>query len=69
MIMPDMSGKALVDELKKAGHKIDVLFISGYINEAIYQRGEIEDGIPFLQKPFTLRVLVKKVREVLESVK
>ena len=42
-----------------------MIFVSGYADEAIGDRRMLEDGASFLQKPFTLEELLKKVREVL----
>jgi len=46
---------------------MQVLYMSGYTDEAIVQHGVLEPGIPFLQKPFTHDALTSKIREVLES--
>jgi len=42
-----------------------VLYLSGYTEDAILSEGTIETGSSFLQKPFTLQNLLRKVREVL----
>jgi len=42
-----------------------VLYLSGYTEDAILSEGTIETGAAFLQKPFTLQNLSRKVREVL----
>jgi len=44
-----------------------VVFMSGYTDDAIVRHGVLSEGTAFLQKPFTLDVLVRKVREVLEG--
>jgi len=44
-----------------------ILYMSGYTDDAILRHRVLEDGIPFLQKPFTPDGLARKVREVLDS--
>ncbi len=44
-----------------------VLFVSGYTDNAIVHHGVIDAGTPFLQKPFSVDSLSRKVREVLDS--
>jgi hypothetical protein len=44
-----------------------VLYLSGYTEDAIIHEGALEPGTAFLQKPFTLQVLARKVREVLRN--
>jgi len=43
------------------------LFISGYTSDVIAHHGVIDEGVHFLQKPYTAQVLSKKVREVLDD--
>ena len=64
MIMPDMGGGAVYDRLKEINPEVRVLLSSGYsINgEASEILGRGCDG--FIQKPFNLRVLSKKIREI-----
>ena len=66
VIMPDMSGKELVERLDGEHLGLPVLYISGYTGDAIGKHGVLEEGVNFLQKPFTPQVLAKKVREVLD---
>jgi len=47
---------------------LPVLFISGYTGEDVIQRGLLEPGAPFQQKPFTPDGLARKVREMLDGV-
>ena len=67
VIMPSMSGRELVKKLLAQNAKMRVLYMSGYTDNVIAQGGVLEEGLAFLQKPFTPRGLVQKVREVLDS--
>ena len=67
VIMPEMTGKDLADLLIAADPRIKCLFMSGYTANVIANQGALEEGISFIQKPFTTRDLSIKVREVLES--
>ena len=66
VIMPDMSGKELVERLAGDRLGMQVLYISGYTDDAMVKHGVLEEGVNFLQKPFTPQVLAKKVRYVLD---
>ncbi|MBN1614209.1 MAG: response regulator, partial [Deltaproteobacteria bacterium] len=68
VVMPQMGGKDLADRVRSMSPRIKVLYMSGYTDTAIVDRGILIPGIHFLQKPFTPTALAKKVREVLESV-
>jgi two-component system, cell cycle sensor histidine kinase and response regulator CckA len=63
--MPGMSGKVLVDRLRKTLPHIRVLFMSGYTDDAILQHGVLDSGIPFIEKPFNTKVMVNKVGALL----
>jgi PAS domain S-box-containing protein len=67
LVMPRMSGRQLADVVSQARPGVRVLFLSGYTDEAMAQRGAIEAGLAFLQKPFSPISLVRKVREVLDA--
>ncbi len=67
VIMPEMNGKDLVAQLENGRPQIKVLYISGYTDNAIVHHGILDSGIAFLQKPFTVLNLARKVREVLDS--
>jgi signal transduction histidine kinase len=67
VILGDMSGPAVVEALRALRPTIRVLYMSGYTDEAIVKTGVLEEGKPFLQKPFTPLQLAKKVREVLDE--
>jgi len=69
VIMPAMSGKDLAKRLSELQPDLKVLFMSGYTDNAVVHHGILEKGIVFLQKPFTVFGLAKKVREVLDGEK
>ena len=67
LVMPKMSGKELADEIRRHRPGIKVVLCSGYTGDTVMQQGVLDASIPFLQKPFTLRSLTVKVREVLDA--
>jgi CheY-like chemotaxis protein len=66
LIMPEMNGKELALEVGKILPKVRVLFTSGYTEDHIVNSGSLDRGIDFLQKPYSIQTLAKKVREVLD---
>jgi signal transduction histidine kinase/ActR/RegA family two-component response regulator len=67
VILGDMSGPAVAEALLVLRPSIRVLYISGYTDDAIVRTGVLDEGKPFLQKPFTPVQLARKIREVLEN--
>ncbi len=67
VIMPEMNGRDLAKTLQSFCPQIKCLFMSGYTADIIGHHGVLEEGVNFIQKPFSLSVLATKVREVLES--
>ena len=67
VILGDMSGPAVGEALNALRPSIRVLYISGYTDEAIVRTGVLEEGKPFLRKPFTPMQLATKIREVLDK--
>jgi len=65
VVMPGIGGRELVKQLVRNRPGIKVLYLSGYTEDAIVSEGSIESGTAFLQKPFSLQNLSRKVREVL----
>jgi len=65
LVMPEMSGVALAEALRKLNPEIKVLYTSGYADDAIVRHGHLDPGMPFIQKPFGPHDLLRKVREVL----
>jgi CheY-like chemotaxis protein len=67
VIMPGMSGSELAKALKPLYPEIKILYMSGYTDDAIVRHGVLEKGVNYIQKPFTLEGLGRKVREVLDK--
>jgi two-component system, cell cycle sensor histidine kinase and response regulator CckA len=67
VIMPGMSGKDLISELTITRPGIKALYISGYTSNAIVHNGILDSDVNFLQKPFTIESLTRKVREAIET--
>ena len=67
VVLPDMSGPAMISRLLEHRAGSRVLYMSGYADEAVVQHGVFEAGTWFLQKPFDSDTLTRKVREVLDA--
>jgi nitrogen-specific signal transduction histidine kinase len=68
VVMPKMSGRALADALRGRWPHLEVLFISGYTDDALSRHGVLEDGVVLLEKPFTPKRLAARIRELLAGV-
>ncbi len=66
VVMPGMSGHELAKRLTARHRNLRVLYMSGYTHNVIAEDGTLEEGLSFLQKPFTPQVLAQKVRETLD---
>jgi len=67
VVMPDVSGRQLADQLLELRPDMKVLFMSGYTDDAIVRHGVLKEGIAYLQKPFTPDTMARKVRAVLDG--
>lgn len=67
VVMPEMSGKELHAQIAKLNPDIRVLFMSGYTANIIAHRGILDEGVQFIQKPFSLQALAEKIRHVLAT--
>ena len=65
VIMPGMNGRALSEQLRVTLPGLPTLFISGYTSDVIAHHGVLDEGVEFLEKPFTQKSLLAKVGAVL----
>ena len=67
IIMPEMNGRELAARISAARPSLKILYISGYTADIISPDGELEAGMQFLEKPFSMKSLRQKVHEVLHQ--
>ncbi|MFH0780825.1 MAG: PAS domain S-box protein [Pseudomonadota bacterium] len=67
VIMPEMNGRDLAEKLQALYPDMKVLFMSGYTATVIAHRGVLDEGVNFIQKPFSLKGLGIKVRDLLRG--
>ncbi len=66
VVMPEMNGRDLALRMRPVQPAMKCLYISGYTQNVIAQHGVLDEGLHFLQKPYTVRQLAHKVQQVLE---
>jgi CheY-like chemotaxis protein len=67
IVMPEMGGRILAQQVSALRPGIKVLYVSGYTDDTVIRHGVLEAGTAFLQKPFTPVALASKVRDVLDK--
>lgn len=67
VVMPGISGHQLAEELTAQKEEMEVLYMTGYSEEAIVRHGLLKQGLNFIQKPFTFESLAFKVRDLLDK--
>jgi PAS domain S-box-containing protein len=65
VILPGVGGRELAQKLTALRPEMKLLFMSGYTDDAVVRHGILTAGVMFLQKPFTLVGMARKIREVL----
>jgi PAS domain S-box-containing protein len=67
MVMPELGGRPLSLQLLSKRPTLRTLYLSGYTDAGVHQKGLLPEGEPFLQKPFTGAALLQRVRDVLDA--
>ncbi|MGE0442667.1 MAG: PAS domain S-box protein [Gemmatimonadales bacterium] len=67
VVMPGLTGRDLIERLSRSRPALRWLYMSGYPAEVIADHGVVPEHTPLLQKPFTIRELAEKVRELLDQ--
>ena len=68
VVMPDMSGPELTEKLQTVFPNLKVLYMSGYTSNVIAHQGVLDEDVHFIQKPFSIKDLSTKVRNILENI-
>jgi len=66
VVMPEMNGRALAEKIQPYFPGMRLLFMSGYTADVIACRGVLDEGVNFIQKPFSITDMARKVRQVLD---
>ena len=67
VVMPEMNGRDLAERLQSRYSSMKILFMSGYTADVIANKGVLDEGMNFIQKPFSTKEIAVKVREALRK--
>ncbi len=67
VVMPHMGGNELARAIAKIEPNIQTLFMSGYTSDVIGHQGVLDEGVHFIEKPFSMKELGRKVKKILEK--
>ncbi len=67
VVMPEMNGRQLEGHVRKSNPAIKCLFMSGYTADVISHHGVLDEGVHFIQKPFSIKDMAKKIRKILDE--
>jgi CheY-like chemotaxis protein len=65
VVMPIRSGKELADRLRVLNPRLKVVFMSGYTDHEVVHRGVLDEGVMFIEKPFSADMLARVIRRTL----
>lgn len=68
VVMPRMNGRDLAEKLVSISSHLRCLFMSGYTTNIIAHQGVVDEGVHFIQKPFSMKELTAKVRGALDGI-
>ena len=67
LIMPEMDGRELGEEIKRKLPFVKILYVSGYVHDHMIEDGVLQPGVNFLQKPYSIKELLKMIRRMLDG--
>lgn len=67
VVMPVMNGRDVAEQLYSLYPAMKCLFMSGYTSDVIAHRGILDEGVSFIQKPFSIKELATKIRQALDT--
>jgi len=67
VVMPEMNGRDLARQVQALDPEIKVLFMSGYTADTVAHHGVLDEGVRFLQKPFSIKDVAHKIRQALDE--
>jgi CheY-like chemotaxis protein len=68
VVMPGMNGRDMANQILQSLPELRVVFMSGYTEHVLTREGEVDQKLEYLQKPFTLQTLMRKLEQVLGNV-
>ena len=67
VVMPEMNGRHLAEKMADLCPQLKIVFMSGYTANVIAHQGVLNEDVHFLQKPFSMEALAKKIRQALDE--
>jgi PAS domain S-box-containing protein len=67
LVLPDMTGRELFERVSARFPRPKVLYMSGYNNHVLALRGGLDESVQFIQKPFSIKALAAKIREIIQT--